>query len=97
MKKIRLSPLSSIAALAISVGSANAGTIASFEFTGGSLASSDPSTNWTTTDLGTGGGVPLATDGDVGQPAPSLSFSMGDINDGKFLDTDYYTFTDSFN
>lgn len=66
--------------------------IANFNFSGGSFASSDASTDWTTTTLGTGGGVPLATDAVVGNPAPSLALSMGDINDGTFLDNDYYKF-----
>jgi len=67
--------------------------IAEYSFDEDSFASSDAGTNWTTTDLGSGGGVPLATDDTEGQPAPSLAFEMGDINDGTFLDDDYYTFT----
>jgi hypothetical protein len=68
--------------------------LADFQFTGNSLASADAGTNWTTTDLNSGGGVPLTFAGGEGNPtAPSIGFTMGDVNDGTFLDDDYYTFT----
>lgn len=67
--------------------------LADYPFTGSSLASTDASANWDTTALGSGGGVPLAFDNSVGNPAPSLALSMGNINDGTFLDDDYYVLT----
>jgi hypothetical protein len=81
------------AALALTYLPAYSFTVASFEFTGNSLASNDAGTSWTTTSLASGGGVPETFDGAEGQPAPSLGLSMGDINDGTLLDDDYYTFT----
>ena len=79
--------------LAFAVGSVNAAvTLADFEFDS-DLTSSDASTSWTTTNLSSGGGVPTGFDGSLGQPAPSLALTMGDINDGTLLDDDYYSFS----
>jgi len=77
----------------VAAGSVDAATIAEYGFTSNSLASSDTETNSDATSLASGGGVPEAFDGSEGQPAPSLALSMGDINDGTLLDSDYYTFT----
>lgn len=70
-----------------------AALLADYEFTDSDLTSSDASTSWTTTDLSSGGGIPVGYDGSLGQPAPSLTLVMGNINDGTLLDNDYYSFT----
>lgn len=68
--------------------------LADYNFDSNSLASADTDIQTTATDLGSGGGVPIDTfDGSDGLLAPSLKLTMGHVNDGTFLDDDYYTFT----
>jgi hypothetical protein len=57
-----------------------------------SLASVDGDTDSVAADAVAGGGIPVAYDGGNGQPAPSLGFAMGNINDGVWLDNDYFDF-----
>ena len=84
-------------AIALPIQMAGAVTVANYQFTGPSFASADAGTNWTTTDLTNGPGVPLATDPALGSPSvPSLALIFGDIGanlNQSLTNDDYYSFT----
>ncbi|HKL22407.1 MAG TPA: prolyl oligopeptidase family serine peptidase, partial [Tichowtungia sp.] len=74
--------------------------VAFYTFDGSSVASVDTDADSTASDLsdidgiGTGtNGLSAAFNSGSGQPAPSVEWTIGDINDGTVLDDDYLTFT----
>jgi len=65
-------------------GAACAATIGDFQFSGKSLASSDPGTSWSTGPISAGPGIPLSFDDETsptgtGNPAPALGIRFDDI------------------
>jgi len=84
--------LIALAASTMLAGSATAATIAEYAFQSSDLTSSDPSTNWETSDLSSGNANMLNIGGS-GNPSPALDFEFSDFNDGTLQDSDYYQFT----
>ena len=86
----------SLAATMVATASiSNAAILADFQFPGSSLASADPSTNWTTTNISDGPGVPMTIN--VGNPSPGIDIKFGDFDNGNLTNAlaagDYYSFT----
>lgn len=96
-----MKPLACTAAFAVLSLSINASVqaavLAEFTFDGSSLASSDASTSWGTSDISNGAGVPMTISGTEGAPAPAIGITFGEFDyatlDASLSAGGYYTFT----
>ncbi len=101
---MKLKPLVYTAALAVFSLSFNASVqadvLAEYTFDGASLASSDASTSWATSDISNGTGLPSISDsisGTEGTPAPGIEITFGGFDyadiGASLTANGYYTFT----